>query len=836
MLRLIISLFLGSAAVLWAQPARSLDLLATPSAREVEARTRGAVPPEDVYWHELARDEASLNRALASLRGFRGYFAAQVAVGQRPGSESFFRAHGVLYSLHRVQAAGRLPAELRTAYEPIARALVGLHERGTNNRPTLWAAAAASATRVFPDASEAAAWRAYAEAVWQDWLLFRDTNEFGYWHHHLGGLLDLADALGRTSELRTAGFASVAQRYRDFVTPSGRAVTAGDGALMHGAMAIVFARCARVFDDPTLVWAAQRTVDAAIAEGRRDLAPLATLLGRSDATSAAQAPAFAPQVIHRYTRTAARAPDVLLLRRREPSGPFATFNVSDQENLMQHGHPRQKGELLHYEVEGATLLRHLAYAVRDEGGGNNVVLAEPGGEFPMRLATPVTPGVRYRGSISLPRTTYARPAEDFKLIAADSPEGVKHLLGRGDAPGYFLYNPRNYFGAGRQFRFRSLELRFLVTQPGQPMSAWVGREFQMINADPAPGAAPVTVRLSRLRLVGPRGEHAVHPLDRVDDTVALAHIPPTEPARHHSHTPVVEPRHHLSDAAQTRRLRTVPASTPAAGGLEVECHPGSTVLTLRGFDVPVDAWNDYTRLEFDYVVEGDTRHWRIVPIVAQLDGETEVARVDREPGGILVGAITSDHDGDSFGEFAFRDFYTADTRLTRRTLLTREGILLVRDDIDVGASAHGMLGGPVWQLPANPRRGLNWFSAPAAWPENTGARPHVLVYFEGPQGAGPGLRRYGVQHLPFGAPYPHGLGGGRVRAGDSYAVHAHAPLRAGRVERFLTVLMPLRNETAVADFARAIVATTDDEGRSQVTVAGVKIQLDSTGAWTVSRP
>jgi hypothetical protein len=79
----------------------------------------------------------------------------------------------------------------------------------------------------------------------------------------------------------------------------------------------------------------------------------------------------------------------------------------------------------------------------------------------------------------------------------------------------------------------------------------------------------------------------------------------------------------------------------------------------------------------------------------------------------IASARTQTQGSDSYAEVRYDGYGTWDSTLTRRIVLTREGVIVVRDTFTAGAAAEGRTGGAVWQMPVLAEHGANWF--PAAW-------------------------------------------------------------------------------------------------------------------------
>lgn len=160
-------------------------------------------------------------------------------------------------------------------------------------------------------------------------------------------------------------------------------------------------------------------------------------------------------------------------------------------------------------------------------------------------------------------------------------------------------------------------------------------------------------------------------------------------------------------------------------------------------------------------------------------------------------------------------YLTHDTTLARQLALLRDGTLIVRDDLRVGESLSGHVGGPLWQMYSISSRGDNWFDAPpidgysapkAANVPHTGK--HMLVYFDQQPG-----RRFGLSVVPGGK-------GGTI-GGDSdlRTAFASEALQGGQTSTFVTVVVPHSTDELPDEIVGSIAIEVNDSG-------SVTVQLD----------
>ena len=188
--------------------------------------------------------------------------------------------------------------------------------------------------------------------------------------------------------------------------------------------------------------------------------------------------------------------------------------------------------------------------------------------------------------------------------------------------------------------------------------------------------------------------------------------------------------------------------------------------------------------------------------------------------------VESNDAGDSFGQFAFDNYYGSGSRWTRRTVLTTEGALVVADEY-VGGDAMGTeyRAGPVWHLGVDQHttegaRKRNWFDAPAldhAWWQDEQQR--VLLYFHDDGGHEFGsLRQSNSQDL----------------RSPNITTFAYRAIEGGTTERFLSVFVPYGKGNS----ARAVASrlrTSIDNGTFVATLGSATATIESDGTWRVKR-
>jgi hypothetical protein len=170
------------------------------------------------------------------------------------------------------------------------------------------------------------------------------------------------------------------------------------------------------------------------------------------------------------------------------------------------------------------------------------------------------------------------------------------------------------------------------------------------------------------------------------------------------------------------------------------------------------------------------------------------------PQNLKYGDVLAENKGpDAYGFVEFASYYRPDTSLTRRLLLTQEGILIIRDDLMPGKSVDGYTAGSLWNplqamsrghtsLPERdggvptPETGENWwdFAAPKALPacdlDDTNVyASELMVYHASAEG-----RSFGAKELPDA----------RQHAKPWLTTYSCQTVKAGEPVTFITVLIP----------------------------------------------
>jgi hypothetical protein len=181
--------------------------------------------------------------------------------------------------------------------------------------------------------------------------------------------------------------------------------------------------------------------------------------------------------------------------------------------------------------------------------------------------------------------------------------------------------------------------------------------------------------------------------------------------------------------------------------------------------------------------------------------------------------------GDSFGQYGYEHYYGKGSRWIRQAVLTAEGCLVIADEYVPGNQlGEDYQAGPVWHLAAGagvaagPSK-RNWFDAPAldrAWWQEDAIG--ILLFFHDD-----GVLEYGSLK--------------QAQSQDTdpnITVFAFRPIKAGKRERFLSVLVPHGSDSPATEVAAKVRTSITDQGVFTSTISGIKVRIGD-GKWSVGR-
>jgi hypothetical protein len=195
------------------------------------------------------------------------------------------------------------------------------------------------------------------------------------------------------------------------------------------------------------------------------------------------------------------------------------------------------------------------------------------------------------------------------------------------------------------------------------------------------------------------------------------------------------------------------------------------------------------------------------------------------------------HGEDTSARLEYERYGTGDSTLVRQLVLSREGVLAVRDDILPGQAAAGRTAFTLWQMYSIDGEGPARFTSfgEAAYPscevgDTARYRRGMSAYFSGPAGTGvgkqviPGLRLRNYQDIQ--------------RDRDLRTAYARTTMQAGQPTYLNLLVVPHAPDADLGGLDGATSTTHDGErSRFQTACAGVAITItiSRNGSWDVRR-
>ncbi len=786
---------------------------------------------------EKTKDPAMLERAKANIMGLVDVFVERQ--GREPKTALVFFAREKFFkSFAFLRDTGALHEDDLERMNICVGLMDMTAERAGNNRAANYAIGNILAARTLPEHPNRKIWMAYANAVWDDWYIPGDSYEPGYVAHNLPRLIELGSLLNKEDEIQSHRIRKTMYRYRDQISPSGLVVTPGDGepyaqpSYVPGLLPAY-----EMTKDPTLLWAIKKAWMAGDkSTGRRSEEDFYQEFPQYE-----NAPVVMPETksaVQNLFPDTYKLPDrMILCPGRESGNPFAMFWIQDDCNYLYHGGVSDtRGDLTHYEADGVLL-------IADRGRydwpawNNTLIVSEPDAEYPFRRTSGVHAGRWYRGSANLRVMRAYLPSEDY------SPHPEVGFVDKKKPYGYLLGNPNGLSGQNDKHTLKEIELQFALLPPGGENESgkvfpnrtwWGGYEYRNV----CPSSVDVDIDLDRLAVAGPEGEKTILCFDELRDDMEFYFIAPDN-ARKFPQVPLSKKFYNVVTDPETGKKVT-----------RITTRFGRTVLRAQ-VNQNVDLTEQYNRLVLYYKYVTPIKNWTRTPIAVGVNGVVRQDMLfDRQQGGILTSAKTEDVNSDSYGEVAYHAIWTHDSKWKRRVVLTKEGILVVRDEFIPGKTADGMIAGPVWHLPSAPKSGVfdqrrnnvtaNWFDANLAHspPEvraftaNYGEdKTNLLIAF----GDSPGQIN-GQQYQP------------KHWDADDYAVFSRRVLRANMPEIFVSVLIPHSSEISPENIAQngrhGGLTITNKDGNTIVNLKvnhklwkhkPMQIEINADGKWQVTR-
>jgi hypothetical protein len=808
-----------------------------------------------------SRSPAWSERALARLQGIADAYRDQRSAAQvaKQMDGWFFERYPFQFSCRALEREHLLPDDLKLALAPLREVpeaslkQLGDHERGVNNRAFNFSGDALTQALNHPDDPRAADFRRYAEVCWQDWIDLGSTPEVmpSYNRLFLAAILGLAELLGKEDELR-GRMSGEFKRY--FQQVSGNGVRGGEAEAMRSLIGAqdpgikvpgwyglddiysdpwaanctlqfvdIAIRAARVFRDPEYIWYARTIMangdvpderlrpeaQAAIAERLGEFARDATAMGVPQDRS------FVSRLDFRSGPIVDR---LILMPQRAGTGPFAAFYLYDRLEGFMHGAVNQTGRLYEFSMDGSLLLRQGGKYSSKPEWENTIMMREPWKAFPTPSSGDVRGGRWSTATASLLAGRSRWEGDDEYRFSAG--EAMPFAKATNPLPAHRLWGNYNVFTRTGDASLSAFRFLFSLIPTSGSVSGMDLTSLENKGMD-----APAVLVIENVRLIGPKGEKTVDDLGTLRDAVGMTYTEPTsDKARFNKKFT----HHPLLGADRSAVVEVVDGSRPGTHAWRIALKPGTTAITFPALAGRFDLTKDFTRIALDYRYECDTSGWTVLPIgfgaaATQWDG----AMFEGSQGALLQSARTAQQGGDSLGVMEFGNVWTAGSRWKRQALMTREGVMLVCDEVVADGTADAWNAGPLWHVAPDwkndktgekPLVGENWFDAPSfnrsVWQK---APKRLMVWFR----AGPG-RTTGMapQDTAWYA---------------SYAVWQKAALTAGRPVRFVSLLVPHDAALGPAELSRMITVDEDAAGVITLSFGAMKAVMSPDDRWSVTR-
>ncbi len=693
-------------------------------------------------------------------------------------------------------------------------------ERGVNNRPYGINGGPALAVKFFPDMPIAQRHHRWLEALWRELTDYGDTTETNYFPYgplFLQGFLDMAEGLGKFETERDLLYA-ISRRYLDYVHGGGVRGNPNSGSKVifdpekqfkdpwnaeyyGGAERVndghVWYRLAKHFEDPEFLWASEQAI-----LGGRPPQGISTPTEYKRAYQEryrwfekrgiqARVP-YGKSKIGYYSPLKYKVPERLYLNSSRQSGkPFASYYIYDRNNNYMHYCDGADGRLYEYCVDGAKFLHTSGkYTSGRAGVGETAYdmlsVLPPGMDFPLNK----------EGKMS-------KPSSEHWQMATMAFERILNCRTAPDSPHWYFDH------AIQKFRRRD-DPNFGFAYGNMDGYWYLNNEYRLTSVEM--GTFTSDASIQNLRLSGPKGEKTLAAFDSIPTQLKIIEINKAGEKE-------------LSRLEMKQLLEIIPQGRRKGKALRLNVPTGIQLKVLIvGLNEKFDAHKEYTRISFDIKGEGGN---------IRLNDRIHPAYFNPlyNRGAILVrDSLKADNQGDdSFGEFAFRNYYSGRSRWVRQTVLTDEGFLIVKDQYTPDRDLKSYQASPCWLIKAEGplkneelKKGRNWVVAPArdyAWWQKRKKR--VLLYMH-PQTGRP------IQQILHRSSQD-------IRTGPSQNTFQKAVLTPGKTEYWLSVLIPFNDGVDPKLVAEKVSSTLDQEGNATVTIGTQKISIFTDSNWKVVR-
>ena len=692
-------------------------------------------------------------------------------------------------------------------------------ERGVNNRPYGINGGPALAVRMFSQHPNSVRHKAWLDALWRELIEYGDTTETNYYPYgplYLQGLIDMAYGMNKFQTDRKFLYSHF-RRYLYYMHGGGvRGNPNSSANIIQGKRELIYSdpwnaeyyggaeqvndghvwyRMAKEFKDPEFLWASEQVcLGGRPPQGHKVSKEYLEAYKKRYFWFIERG--IEPKVpqggsgISYYSPLKHKIPERLYLCPSRKSGnPFVSFFIYDRNNNYMHYCDDSDGKLYEYCVDGAKFLHTSGkYTSGRAGIGETAYdmlsVLPPDMKFPIKegLGMDEPTGESWKmASMSIKLTLNSREGPDSKNWKFDEKVG---LFRRTDQPGigYSHGNMDGYWQLNNDYALNSLRI----------------------------GPFPSGTKIQNLRIAGPKGEKIIESFDSISDDLVIELVQGEERVQ------------------LTGKMRDIACKIVEDGRRPGKCikvgdigEGNGIAFVLNDLKENFDGQNEFTRMSYDFKGKsggGITPNVRTNP---------RYFTPLWHRGAILVRKdLRAENEGeDSFGQFTMRNYYGANSKWSRQTVLTAEGYLIVRDYYVPCSDVDGYVASPCWSIAVTDQEskdGSHWFDAPArdhAWWQKKKKRVILYLHPQKEQEVGQVRTRTSQD-----------IGGANVMN-----TFSKATLNSGEPLVWLSVFRPYDEGEDKTKLASQIKTLVDNEGNASARIGNLRVSIAHDGSWLVKR-
>lgn len=652
--------------------------------------------------------------------------------------------YNIFFNLYQVCTAYeglKLTNNVLPAWEPLMLNYITMfntHAMGDNNQVYARASGLAYGIKLFPAHPQAADISTYIDNVWNQWYPNKDVDENAIHYCSIGmrDIIRMAKITNRESLLNNADVKKWVIRYRDIVNPSGSLPEVGDDYFFEqwSPWLFNFEYFAVMFNDPTLIEAAWRLFANGSKNEPEEFNELESIT--SQVTAMLPTSAQTNSVITRRTvRGTTNIPDKMILANsRIPGSPSINVELYGRGS---HSHPNRIGAIQHYETANVPLFHNMTRHQYDARLGNIVYVSPDAAPIPLAIDNTTT-----NSGIAKTDVWYEQVIETKKMLAYDS-----------------IANP---------------DARRIVDLTLRLSTANTGKDIQVI--------------VDNFRLESADGTQTI-PLEMCESLAKW--------------TRTGNPYSLTTDRTQGDYAVNINVKTSETSFFYGFKFTGTNIVNFNASDYPI--------LKFDWkqkvvpqnnnaqapcVIHESTDLWFIVRME---NTDFSAGNIDKEAtvAGVLIDTLGKD----CYGRVTLSNYrFTGskvNSQLVRKQLLTKEGILILQDELTPDLNAVNMYAAQLWHMYSKGSSGANWFDSPgdparSFFDPLTGGviKKSLLVYYNSVSSRTYSSSLYNVGGM------------------DRFSTYAKQSLVPGQTVKFVTVLVPHDNSVRAANIANSIIVDT----------------------------